>query len=236
LRKNRKPATRPLLGQSALDPLLHLALPGSAFAGSDVFLLHGIWSSFWTFQTQHLHVFDASHILDAFFTHSSYVLLAYYRMQGSSLAVNWCGGNSKYGQLLAPMFFSVCQRSSSRDGIFGLVFDSQHVFPRVSNMKWTTPEYVELLSEAYPRYQEADPDDREDIVRDVRGAIKRAARAKDIQLAPGLTKVQCTPIIKHFSSNMVARKSSTGSITTVPPRTRRPRPQSTAGSGLSGEW
>ena len=56
-------------------------------------------------------------------------------------------------------------------------------------MKWTTPEYTEILSEAYPQYQEADQDDQDDIVQEVWHSIKEVDEENSIKTPPGLTKV-----------------------------------------------
>ena len=56
-------------------------------------------------------------------------------------------------------------------------------------MKWTLPEYVKILTDAYPRYRDANADDQEDIVAEVRRDIKEARKDNYIGAPPGLTKV-----------------------------------------------
>jgi hypothetical protein len=66
-------------------------------------------------------------------------------------------------------------------------------------MKWTIPEYAEILLEAYAQYQEAVGDDRDDVVQEVWKEIKQVAKNNRIDAPPGLTNV----IFRSTYSNSV---------------------------------
>jgi hypothetical protein len=66
-------------------------------------------------------------------------------------------------------------------------------------MKWTKPQYVQILLTAFPRYQAAKTDDRENVVREARREIKDAAKDNDFTAPSGLTEVGLLYIWLHGS-------------------------------------
>jgi hypothetical protein len=82
-------------------------------------------------------------------------------------------------------------------------------------MKWAKPQYVQILLAAFPQYQAAKADNRENVVREARRAIKVAAKDNDFTAPSGLTEVSLLYIWLHtrWLINNSFRKLSTGSIT-----------------------
>jgi hypothetical protein len=56
-------------------------------------------------------------------------------------------------------------------------------------MKWTNPEFVEILSRALNRFEAADPDGREVIVAETRKLIKQCGQDHNLEVPESLSKV-----------------------------------------------
>lgn len=64
-------------------------------------------------------------------------------------------------------------------------------------MKWATDEYITIISTFNDRHQAADQEHREEIVKEVKLAIRAAAKAKGVDVPAEITKV--TPIWVAFN-------------------------------------
>lgn len=62
-------------------------------------------------------------------------------------------------------------------------------------MKWTRPEYNQILLLAFPRYQAAKDDARDNIVQETRREIKDTAKENDFAAPTGLTEVSLKMIV-----------------------------------------
>jgi hypothetical protein len=69
-------------------------------------------------------------------------------------------------------------------------------------MKWTKPQYVKILLQAISQYHEANSDDRDEVVHDVRRDIKNIARENDFTAPTGLTEVNAN-ISVHVSIRLL---------------------------------
>jgi hypothetical protein len=56
-------------------------------------------------------------------------------------------------------------------------------------MKWTNPEFVEILSRALNRFENADPDGRDVIVAETKKEIKKCGKDHNLEVPEGLGKV-----------------------------------------------
>jgi hypothetical protein len=70
-------------------------------------------------------------------------------------------------------------------------------------MKWTNPEFVEILSRALNRFEEADGDGRQVIVDEIRKQIRECGKKHNLEVPKDLGKVHLIsegsrPMLTHF--------------------------------------